>query len=113
MAAWQEGVNGTIDIDFDVSDLLLFNIQNTKKTLSEVLEYSSFKITTKNVQEIDSAGLQLLIYFITKITSAGGQVLFETPSPELINLCSLYGIEDIATVEKINKSSNDGGFSDV
>lgn len=102
MATWKIDNSGKVGIEFGVSDLVFSNIQNTKNTLSEVLDHSLFKITMNDVQEFDSSGLQLLIYFIGTIKAKGGQVDFESLPPEMTALCSIYGIENMGRLEELS-----------
>lgn len=111
MATYKELEDRKIEITFVVGDLLLSNIQNTKKTLSEVIKPASFSLQMNGVHDLDSSGLQLLVYFISTIKNLGGNIELSALSPEIINICTSYGIEDLASAEKKIYSSleNAGG----
>ena len=113
MGTWTKNKNGKVDIEFSVNDLVFSNVQNTKQMLSEVSEFSLFYLITKNIQEFDSSGLQLLIYFVGMIKKKGGQVEFDKISPDIASLCSAYGIDDLSIVERITNSLSVAGGSDV
>lgn len=105
MATWSKDEKGIVGIEFGADDLVFSNILNTKRELSEMMENSFFKIEMSSVQHFDSAGLQLLIYFISALKLNGAQVEIETLPPEVIDICSIYGIEDMANVEKMGGSN--------
>ncbi|MGZ3790437.1 MAG: STAS domain-containing protein [Bacteriovorax sp.] len=113
MATWKENELGRVDVEFNSDDLAFSNVQRTKEFLEQILDRSSFNITMNDIHDFDSSGLQLLIYFVSKIKSQGGRVEMGALPAEMTNLCLLYGIVDIGEVEKIKKTSTGAGGTNV
>lgn len=87
-------IEGLCKLEID-NELTIYVIDSIKNQISDEMEkYTSFEFNLSKVEEIDSAGLQLLLAFKNELLRKDKQFEITSASQAVSDLLTIYGIDE-------------------
>ncbi len=79
-----------------------YHIRIHRTLLQRLNSNKNIIIQTKDLDQVSTLGLQLLLNFVLNVKRKGMEVTWPEPSPELIHAANILGIKDLLGLPEIH-----------